>query len=181
MSVVLNCCGKRSFVLHRIMFKLNTENVLTVYTSHHVVLFVLRMRQMLYYVECKQSLSLKAENVNQNIFINLLTFTHKINRRELYHLIQNGSFKGCRMGRSDKVSLWYVSLLINNRFRFCYIKTKNFQMTQGGYQVIMILPIKSKMAAAKKQCFLRFLYFTESSPPSFKVRGLQMTMNLALG
>ena len=57
-------------------------------------------------------------------------------------------------------------------------------MTQGGYQVIIILPIKSKMAAAKKLCFLRFLYFTESSPPaslpSFKVRGLQMTMNLAL-
>ena len=26
--------------------------------------------------------------------------------------------KGCRMGRSGKVSLWYVSLLINNRFRF---------------------------------------------------------------
>ena len=26
-------------------------------------------------------------------------------------------------------------------------------MTQGGYQVITILPIKSKMAAAKKQCF----------------------------
>ena len=36
------------------------------------------------------------------------------------------------------------------------------------------------MAAAKKRCFLRFLYFTESSPPSFKARGLQMTMNLAL-
>ena len=53
-------------------------------------------------------------------------------------------------------------------------------MTQGGYQVIIILLIKSKMAAAKKQCFLRFLYLTESSPPSFKVRGLQMTMNLAL-
>ena len=31
-------------------------------------------------------------------------------------------------------------------------------MTQEGYQVITILPIKSKMAAAKKQCFLRFLY-----------------------
>ena len=31
-------------------------------------------------------------------------------------------------------------------------------MTQGGYQVLMILPIKSKMAAAKKQCFLHFLY-----------------------
>ena len=41
-------------------------------------------------------------------------------------------------------------------------------MTEGGYQVMIILPIKSKMAAAKKQCFLRFLYLTESSPPSFK-------------
>ena len=28
-------------------------------------------------------------------------------------------FKGCRMGRSDKVSL-YVSLLINTRFRFFF-------------------------------------------------------------
>ena len=27
-------------------------------------------------------------------------------------------FKGCRMGQSDKVSLWYVALLINTRFRF---------------------------------------------------------------
>ena len=55
-------------------------------------------------------------------------------------------------------------------------------MTQGAYQVIKILPIKSKMAAAKKRCFLRFLYLTESSPPSFKVprRGLQMTVNLGL-
>ena len=53
-------------------------------------------------------------------------------------------------------------------------------MTQGGYQVIKIFPIKSKMAAAKKRCFLRFLYFTESSPPSFKVQGLQMTIDLAL-
>ena len=26
-------------------------------------------------------------------------------------------------------------------------------MTQGGYQAIIILPIKSKMAAAEKQCF----------------------------
>ena len=26
--------------------------------------------------------------------------------------------KGCRMGRSDKVSLWCVALLINTRFRF---------------------------------------------------------------
>ena len=53
-------------------------------------------------------------------------------------------------------------------------------MTQGGYQVTIILPIKSKMAAAKKQRFLRFLYLTESSLTSFKVRGLQMTINLAL-
>ena len=36
------------------------------------------------------------------------------------------------------------------------------------------------MAAARKRCFLRFLYFTESLPPSFKVRGLQMTMNFSL-
>ena len=40
------------------------------------------------------------------------------------------------------------------------------------------------MAAAKKQFFLRFLYLTESSPPSFKkmknsFRRLQMTINLA--
>ena len=53
-------------------------------------------------------------------------------------------------------------------------------MTQGGYQVIIILPIKSKMVAANKQCFLRFMYLTESSSPSFKVGGLQMTINLAL-
>ena len=53
-------------------------------------------------------------------------------------------------------------------------------MTQGGYKIMIILPMKSKMAAANKQCFLRFLYFTESSPPSFKVRGLQMTMNFSL-
>ena len=42
-------------------------------------------------------------------------------------------------------------------------------MTQGAYQVIKILPIKSKMAAAKKRSFLQFLYLTEFSPPSFKV------------
>ena len=53
-------------------------------------------------------------------------------------------------------------------------------MTQGGYQVIITLQIKSKMAAARKQNFLPFLYLTESSPPSFKVRSLQMTINLAL-
>ena len=53
-------------------------------------------------------------------------------------------------------------------------------MTLGGYQVIIILPIKAKWLLLRSGAFLRFLYFTESSPLSFKVRGLQMTMNLAL-
>ena len=52
-------------------------------------------------------------------------------------------------------------------------------MTQGAYQVIKILPIKSKMAAAKKRCFLRFLYLSLLLRHS-KSRGLQMTVNLAL-
>ena len=34
------------------------------------------------------------------------------------HRVTIGGIKGCRMGRSDKVSLWYVSLLINTSFRF---------------------------------------------------------------
>ena len=34
----------------------------------------------------------------------------------MYHI--PSLFKGCRMGRSDKVSLWYVALLINTRFHF---------------------------------------------------------------
>ena len=29
-------------------------------------------------------------------------------------------FKGCRMGRSDKVSLWYVSFLITLDFAFLF-------------------------------------------------------------
>ena len=32
-------------------------------------------------------------------------------------------------------------------------------MTQGGYQVIIILPIKSKMAAARKRCFSAIFVF----------------------
>ena len=36
----------------------------------------------------------------------------------LFLCFSENIFKGCRMGRSDKVSLWYVSLLINTRFRF---------------------------------------------------------------
>ena len=53
-------------------------------------------------------------------------------------------------------------------------------MTQGVYQVIISLPIKSKMAADKKQCFLRFLYLTESSSPSFKVRGLKTSFKFGI-
>ena len=54
-------------------------------------------------------------------------------------------------------------------------------MTQGGYQVIIILPIKSKMAAAKKRCFLRFLYFTESSnqPPHYAFKAYLQDINIA--
>ena len=64
-----------------------------------------------------------------------------------------------------KVSLWYASLLTNTRFRFlyfrisnCYVK-RSFRMTQEGYHVIIILPIKSKMAAAKKLYFLQLLLY----------------------
>ena len=39
---------------------------------------------------------------------------------------------------------------------------------------------KAKWLLLRSSAFLRFLYLTESSPPSFKVRGLQMTINLAL-
>ena len=35
-----------------------------------------------------------------------------------YKKCSTSNIKGCRMGRSDTVSLWYVSLLMNNRFRF---------------------------------------------------------------
>ena len=34
-------------------------------------------------------------------------------------------FKGCRMDRPDKVSLWYVALLINTRFRFFILELSN--------------------------------------------------------
>ena len=71
----------------------------------------------------------------------------------------------CRRGHFT-VSFWYASLLdlTNTRFHSFisasdFTLRQRFQMTQGGYQVIIILPIKSKMAAAKKQCFyLHFLY-----------------------
>ena len=38
---------------------------------------------------------------------------------------QASDFKGCRMDRSDKVSLWYVALSLNTRFRFFYFRISN--------------------------------------------------------
>ena len=40
-------------------------------------------------------------------------------------------FKGSRMGPSDKVSLWYVALLINTRFRFFFFKFQNKQLLRA--------------------------------------------------
>ena len=88
------------------------------------------------------------------------------------------SSSGKKKGAIPRTNEPIVGLFVKHIW--CYIKTKSFQMTQGGFQVIIILLIKSKMAAAKKQCFLWFQYLTESSPLSFKVRGLQMTINSAL-
>ena len=52
-------------------------------------------------------------------------FTNSLNLLNGISLVYESFFenietdiKGCRMGRSDKVSLWYVSLLFNTRFRF---------------------------------------------------------------
>ena len=54
-------------------------------------------------------------------------------------------------------------------------------MTQGAYQVIQILPIKSKMAAAKKRCLsCDFCIKLSLHLRHSKSRGLQMTVNLAL-
>ena len=56
--------------------------------------------------------------------------------REMVHMLETcltvnfiaiGTLKGCRMGRSDKVSLWYATLLVNTRFRF-FFKFKNKQL-----------------------------------------------------
>ena len=38
----------------------------------------------------------------------------------IWNMFEICTFKGCRMGRSDKVSLWYITLLINTRFRFLF-------------------------------------------------------------
>ena len=43
----------------------------------------------------------------------------------LHSIISGLYLKGSRMGSSDKVSLWYVPLLINTRFRFLYFRISN--------------------------------------------------------
>ena len=57
-------------------------------------------------------------------------------------------------------------------------RKKGFQMTQGGHQGIIILPIKNKMAVTKKQChFCIFCIEPSLHLPSFKVWGVQVTIN----
>ena len=53
-------------------------------------------------------------------------------------------------------------------------------MTQGGYQVIKILPIKSKMVAAKKQCFF-YDFCTELSLHLRHVQSPQFTNDYKFG
>ena len=53
---------------------------------------------------------------NDTEFAKSRTWDIFIRNTTYFIVIQLGSFKGGRMGRSDKVSLWYVSLLINTRF-----------------------------------------------------------------
>ena len=53
------------------------------------------------------------------VFVCLLCSFHKTVK------VLNYILKGGRMGRSDKVSLWCVSLVINTRFRFFYLRISN--------------------------------------------------------
>ena len=94
--------------------------------------------------------------------------------------------------RTLKVSLWYASLLTNTRFRFLYfrirncqriwsyIKTKKLPNDSGRLSSYNNFTDKKQNGCCSEAVLLRFLYWTESSSPSFKVRCLQMTTNLAL-
>ena len=55
------------------------------------------------------------------------SFEHSVDGHSFHTrlVLNHRKVKGCRMGRSDKVSLWCVSLLINNRFRFFYFRISN--------------------------------------------------------
>ena len=48
----------------------------------------------------------------------------RVTKRKSIYFVTD-TLKGSRMGRSDKVSLWCVSLLINTRFRFLYFRISN--------------------------------------------------------
>ena len=50
-----------------------------------------------------------------NTCSNIYRETEKL---EKIQAVGTSDLKGGRMGRSDKVSLWYVALYINTRFRF---------------------------------------------------------------
>ena len=50
------------------------------------------------------------EYVQENLTLNVNLF--------IWPFLAKVKLKGCQMGRSDKVSLWYVSLVINTRIRF---------------------------------------------------------------
>ena len=57
--------------------------------------------------------------MNDNTYMKLLLLTLIMIYIRFVELpLINWPFKGGRMGRSDKVSLWCVALLINTRFSF---------------------------------------------------------------
>ena len=65
------------------------------------------------------SLKKKKKQISRDISRLALLGSHAIWNSRKEAIWDNIScLKGCRMGRSDKVSLWYVALLINTRFRF---------------------------------------------------------------
>ena len=71
----------------------------------------------LYYQKCVEKVRSEIDPLVNDRTVSLaLAYLHDMGVVSLF--IQEFNFKGCRMGRSDKVSLWYVALLINTRFRF---------------------------------------------------------------
>ena len=52
---------------------------------------------------------------------------------------------------------------------WCYIKKKELQKDIGRPFSYSNVTDKNKMAATKKQCFLRFIYWTESSPTVIQI------------
>ena len=54
------------------------------------------------------------------IILLAINFNFTNNSFHTFGEIHSGEFKGSRMGHSVKASLWYVTLLINTRFRFFF-------------------------------------------------------------